>query len=112
MITQKKISLYDIVESPFKPGSPDSSPGPNVQRMNMNDQQSIATPQAVALTDDWIEIGQGLEETEEEAKANYKALITNVPFTKGNRLDYRIFIPAPLSCLQILPTTSDSISHG
>ncbi|MCB0629941.1 MAG: phospho-N-acetylmuramoyl-pentapeptide-transferase [Saprospiraceae bacterium] len=30
-----------------------------------------------------------------EAKADYKALITNVPFTKGNRLDYRSLIPLP-----------------
>jgi phospho-N-acetylmuramoyl-pentapeptide-transferase len=28
-----------------------------------------------------------------DEKANYKALITNVPFTKGNRLDYRSLIP-------------------
>lgn len=30
-----------------------------------------------------------------EAKANYKALITNVPFTKGNQLDYHHLIPLP-----------------
>lgn len=30
-----------------------------------------------------------------ELKGNYKALITNVPFTKGNRLDYHNLIPLP-----------------
>ena len=34
--------------------------------------------------------------SDETAKEDYKALITNVPFTKGNRLDYRSLIPLPV----------------
>lgn len=62
-----------------------------VVRMNVETAQELEVEdRLIGAIDPNVTTGQKIE-----AKGNYKALITNVPFTKGNRLDYHNLIPLP-----------------
>lgn len=58
---------------------------------------NVATAEEMAFADRQMSEIAEVENSDGklERKANYKAVITNVPFTKGNRLDYRSLIPMP-----------------
>lgn len=69
--------------------------------MLFNDQivvrMDVSTARELHLEDEQIGVIDRIERNDGtvEEKANYKALITNVPFAKQNRLDYHNLIPLP-----------------